>query len=243
MPKIIAANWKMNLRRQSASTLAGRLAKEGRACWFFAAYPHLDVVGTAIKGSQCKLGAQDLSPEIDGAFTGDVSGEMLTDLGCSMVLIGHSERRQGYGEDAARLLGKLRRATQAGLAPLFCVGEIMAKRKAGKAEDTVREQLALLTKLAAVERSRLCAVAYEPVWAIGTGVNATPAEIVPMHALVKSELEKMGLTKQPILYGGSVKPDNAAELLGLAGVDGLLVGGASLEYDSLAAIDDAAKAA
>lgn len=243
MPKIIAANWKMNLRRGSASTLAGRLAKDGRACWFFPAYPHLDAVGAAIKGSGCKLGAQDLSPELDGAFTGDVSAEMLTDLGCTMVLVGHSERRQGYGEDAARLLAKLRRATQANMAPLFCVGETMARRKAGKAEDTVREQLALLLKLAAVERNRLCAVAYEPVWAIGTGVNATPAEIGPMHALVKGELEKMGMTKQPILYGGSVKPENAAELLALPGVDGLLVGGGSLEYDSLAAIDDAARKA
>lgn len=243
MPKIIAANWKMNLRRGSASTLAGRLAKDGRACWFFPAYPHLDAVAAAIKGTECRLGAQDLSPDVDGAFTGDVSAEMLTDLGCSMVLVGHSERRQGYGEDAAKLLAKLRRATQANLAPLFCVGETMARRKAGKAEDTVREQLALLLKLAAVERNRLCAVAYEPVWAIGTGVNATSAEIVPMHALVKGELEKMGMAKQPILYGGSVKPENAAELLALPGVDGLLVGGGSLEYDSLAAIDDAARKA
>lgn len=233
----------MNLRRSSATSLAGRLAKDGRNCWLFPAFPHLDAVGAAIKGSACRLGAQDLSPELDGAFTGDVSAEMLGDVGCSMVLVGHSERRQGYGEDAARLLAKLRRAAQANLAALFCVGETMARRKAGKAEDTVREQLALLLKLAVVERSRLCAVAYEPVWAIGTGVNATPAEIGPMHALVKSELEKMGLTKQPILYGGSVKPENAAELLALPEVDGLLVGGASLEYDSLAAIDDAARGA
>lgn len=107
----------------------------------------------------------------------------------------------------------------------------------------MREQLALLSKLAAVERGRLCAVAYEPVWAIGTGVNATAAEIAPMHALVRAELDKLGLAKQPILYGGSVKPENAAELLALAEVNGLLVGGGSLEYDSLAAIDDAAKSA
>jgi len=243
MGKIVAANWKMNLRKSSASSLAERLVKQGRDCWFFPAFPQLDAVHAAIKGTAAKLGAQDLSPELDGAFTGDVSAEMLTDVGCSMVLVGHSERRQGYGEDAARLLAKLRRATQANLAPLFCVGETMARRKAGKAEDTVREQLALLTKLAAVERNRLCAVAYEPVWAIGTGVNATPAEVGPMHALVKAELEKMGMTKQPVLYGGSVKPDNAAELLALPDVGGLLIGGASLDFDSMAAIDDIAKQA
>jgi len=243
MAKLVAANWKMNLRLDSAALLARRLAGDGRACWLFPAFVHLAAVAGAIGGSALKLGAQDLAPAPDGAFTGDVSAEMLGDAGCTLVLVGHSERRQGHGESADLLLRKLRRAIAGGLSPLYCVGETAAQRDGGRAENVVRTHLGLLKKLAPAERERFCAVAYEPVWAIGTGRNATAQQAQQMHALARAELERMGLGSLPVLYGGSVKPDNASELLDCPGVDGLLVGSASLHYESLAAIDDAARGA
>jgi triosephosphate isomerase len=241
MAKIVAANWKMNLRLETAAGLARRLAADGRSCWLFPATVHLAAVA-ATRGA-LKLGAQDVSPSPDGAFTGDVSAEMLADAGCTMALVGHSERRQLHGENGDLLLRKLRRAIEGGLQPLYCVGETAAQRDGGRAEKVVRAHLALLKKLAPEMRAKVCAVAYEPVWAIGTGVNATPEQAQQMHALARAELRKMGLEAVPVLYGGSVKPDNAGALLACADVDGLLVGGASLDYENLAAIDDAARGA
>lgn len=226
----------MNLRRQSAVELASALKSDGRNCWLFPAFPHLAPVHDALIGSELKLGAQDLSPEADGAFTGDVSAEMLADTGCSLVLVGHSERRDVHGENAGLLARKLKRALEAGLKPLYCVGETLEQRKAGKAQAVVQEHLATLAGSAG-----LAAVAYEPVWAIGTGETATPGQAAEMHAFIRKELRKLGLDKLPILYGGSVKPDNALELMSQPEVDGVLVGGASLELESLRAIDDAAR--
>lgn len=243
MGKIVAANWKMNLRRESARALAEALAAQGRRCWVFPAHVLLPVVAQAVPGSCLKLGAQDLSPHEDGAFTGDVSGEMLADAGCELVLVGHSERRHGHGEDDALLLRKLQRAIAAGLKPLLCVGETAAQRAQGRAGEVVAGQLRVLADLAPALRARLCAVAYEPVWAIGTGVNATLAQAQEMHAQVRAGLAGLGLRALPVLYGGSVSQANAAELLACPVVDGLLVGGASLKLDSLAAIDDAAQKA
>jgi triosephosphate isomerase len=237
--KIVAANWKMNLRRQSAVGLAAALKTDGRKCWLFPALAHLAPVHDALIGGELRLGAQDVSPEEDGAFTGDVSAEMLADVGCTLVLVGHSERRHGHGEQGATLLLKLKRALRAGLRPLYCVGETLAERKAGKAREVVVGQLATLHELAGPDRKHLAALAYEPVWAIGTGENATPEQAQEMHALIRAELARTGL-HTPILYGGSVKPDNARELLAQPDVDGVLVGGASLELDSLRAIDDIA---
>lgn len=243
LAKIVAANWKMNLRRDSAAALARALAGDGRECWLFPAATLLTTVAQAIAGNGLKLGAQDVSPEADGAFTGDVSAEMLADAGCTLVLVGHSERRHGWDEGPDVLLRKLQRAVQAGLKPLYCMGETQAEREAGKAEKVLRDQLALLAKLAPIEREKLCAVAYEPVWAIGTGENATAEQAQQMHALARVELKRLGLTRLPVLYGGSVRPDNAAELLACPDVGGLLVGGASLELESLRAIDDCARGA
>ncbi|MCA8915001.1 MAG: triose-phosphate isomerase [Planctomycetes bacterium] len=241
MGKIVAANWKMNLRRQSACELASALKDDGRDCWLFAAFPHLALVHDALIGSAIKLGAQDVSPEEDGAFTGDVSAEMLADAGCTLVLVGHSERRHGHGEQGAALLLKLKRALRADLKPSYCVGETLAERKAGKAQEVVTNQLATLIELAAPDRNELSAVAYEPVWAIGTGETATPEQAAEMHAFIRTELTKHGLKELPILYGGSVKPDNARDLMTQPNVDGVLVGGASLEIESLRAIDDVAR--
>jgi triosephosphate isomerase len=238
--KIVAANWKMNLRRQTAVELAAALKSDGRKCWLFPAFPHLAPVADTLIGSALKLGAQDVSPESDGAFTGDVSAEILADVGCALVLVGHSERRHLHAEGAALLLVKLKRAIRGGLRPLFCVGETQAERAAGKAQEVVRSQLATLAELAAPDRKEIAAVAYEPVWAIGTGENATPAQAEEMHAFARAELAHWNLKHLPVLYGGSVRSDNTRELLAQPNVDGVLVGGASLELDSLRAIDDIA---
>lgn len=241
MAKVVAANWKMNLRRQSARDLARLLAREGRAIWLFASYVHLVEVGEATAGSRVRLGAQDVSPESDGAFTGDVSAEMLVDAGCSLVLVGHSERRQGHGEDEELLVRKLKRALQGGLQPLYCLGETRAEREAGRAAEVVERQLTLLGELSPTQRAQLAAVAYEPVWAIGTGLNATAAQVEEIHREVRRRLAAFGMQGTPVLYGGSVKVDNCVELLACPAVGGLLVGGASLHHESLAAIDDAAR--
>jgi triosephosphate isomerase len=237
--KIVAANWKMNLRRQSACELASALKTDGRECWLFPAFTLLAPVHDAVIGGKLKLGAQDLSPEPDGAFTGDVSAEMLRDAGCTMVLVGHSERRHKHGEGAELLKSKLKRAAEAGLKPLYCVGETLDERKAGRAREIVKDHLATLGGMGGADRA--CAVAYEPVWAIGTGETATPGQAAEMHAFIRDELTKLGLASLPILYGGSVKPGNAHDLMTQPNVDGVLVGGASLKLDSLRAIDDVAR--
>lgn len=237
--RIVAANWKMNLRRQSALELASRLKADGRQCWLFPSFPLLPAVAQAIAGSGLLLGAQDVSPEEDGAFTGDVSAGQLADAGCSLVLVGHSERRHGHGERHPLLLRKLKRAAAEGLKIVYCVGETLAERQAGRAETVTGEQLGTLQKLDEPERAMIAAVAYEPVWAIGTGENATPQQAQEIHAGLRAALQRLGISA-PLLYGGSVKPDNARELLTQPDVAGVLVGGASLDYESLAAIDNAA---
>lgn len=237
MGKIVAANWKMNLRRQSGCELASALKTDGRECWLFPSFTLLAPIADTLIGGTLKLGAQDLSPELDGAFTGDVSAEMLGDAGCTMVLVGHSERRHGHGEQGELLLRKLKRAAEAGLKPLYCVGETLEEREAGRAKEVVKEHLSVLKDL----QGTCAAVAYEPVWAIGTGLTATPEQAAEMHAFIRDELTKLGLTDLPILYGGSVKPGNAKDLMTQPHVDGVLVGGASLKLDSLRAIDDVAR--
>ena len=241
MRKIVAANWKMNLRRESAATLAGALAGDMRELWLFPSFVHLNSVRMQLSGTQIKMGAQDLSVHKDGAHTGDVSAEMLKDAGCEMVLIGHSERRLGNGEGGDMLLRKLVRACAAGLKPLFCVGETRPERDSAQATAAVESQLMILKRLAPEARAMIVAVAYEPVWAIGTGLNASLAQVEEMHALVAKKLNSFGMLNTPILYGGSVSPDNARELLGSRLVDGLLVGSASLNYDALSMIDELAR--
>jgi triosephosphate isomerase len=187
------------------------------------------------------MGAQDVSVHKDGAHTGDVSAEMLRDCACEMVLIGHSERRTGAGEGGDLIMRKLVRASSAGLRPLLCVGETKAERDNGQAQATVDAQLLVLKRLAPEARALVAAVAYEPVWAIGTGVNATLAQIEEMHAFIGKKLHGFGMNATPILYGGSVTPENSRELLNSKLVDGVLVGAASINYDAITAIDDVAR--
>lgn len=248
MPKLVAGNWKMHGRLADAAALARRVGCEARSlppgrasllvCPPFTA---LSSVAEALRDSPVALGAQDCHPAPCGAHTGDVSAPMLRDLGARFVILGHSERRAGHGESDALVRAKAAAAIQAGLAPIVCLGENLTEREAGREEVIVGGQLeASLTDDFAAAGG---IVAYEPVWAIGTGRTPTEPQIIAMHRLIRAGLvarfAAAGRT-QPILYGGSVKPGNAASILALAEVGGALVGGASLVAADFLAIAAAA---
>ena len=187
-------------------------------------------MAAAAGGSEIEIGGQDCHAERAGAFTGDVSGEMLKDAGASLVILGHSERRQGHGETDAVVAAKATAALDAGLSPIVSVGETLAEREAGRAVEVVRNQV--LNSLPLALAGRDFAVAYEPVWAIGTGLTPTLDQIEEVHRSVRAAMiERLGLASAaaPILYGGSVKPDNARDILAVPEVGGALVGGASLK--------------
>ncbi len=204
---------------------------------------YLNELKTLLEGTAVGVGAQNLHPEPKGAFTGEVAAEMISDLGVAWTLVGHSERRQMFGESDDLVARKYQAALRAGLRPILCVGETLAEREAGNARSVVERQLG--TVIGAVDQPGILAsvVAYEPVWAIGTGRTATPAQAQEMHATIRAQLADVSpatADRVPILYGGSVKPDNAAELFAQSDIDGGLVGGASLEAVSFAAIVAAA---
>jgi triosephosphate isomerase len=187
------------------------------------------VVAAALAGSGIKWGGQDCHGQPSGAFTGDISAEMLKDLGCSYVIVGHSERRQQHKETSALVAAKAKASHTAGLTAIICVGELDHERTAGQADRIVSEQLKISIPDTATPENTV--IAYEPVWAIGTGKTASSEDICQMHALIRAKAGAL-----PILYGGSVKADNAAEILHLPNVDGVLVGGASLKPDAFQAI-------
>jgi triosephosphate isomerase len=233
--KLVAGNWKMNGLRRDGAALASGLAQRaiatgsgGPRCDLLICPPTtlLATVGGVLAGSGIALGAQDCHAAKSGAYTGDISPEMLADAGCSHVILGHSERRHGHGESDAVVRDKVVGAWRAGLVAIVCVGETQAQRVAGSASDIVSTQLAGSVPNGATVDNLI--VAYEPVWAIGTGLTATLEDIAAMHASVRTSIP-MGAR---ILYGGSVNPQNAAGILGIAEVDGALVGGASLEAES-----------
>ena len=244
--KFIIGNWKMN----TTFAEAGRLAKtvvdgmgmEDRVCVAVCPpFPYLALVGEILKGSHVALGSQNLYPEKEGAFTGEVSPTMLLDLGCKYVILGHSERRHKLGETDAFINQKVRVALGASLDVILCVGETLDQRKAGQTEAVVDRQLVQgLAGLSADTLPRLI-IAYEPVWAIGsTGHHATPEQAQDAHAVIRRRFGQMFGEKLAqslaIQYGGSVKPENAAALLSRHGVDGALIGGASLNADQFLAI-------
>jgi triosephosphate isomerase len=235
---LIAGNWKMNCRRQDGSALAKSLAET------LGAVPHprfdlllcppatiLDIVAQTASCSAVLVGGQDCHADAAGAHTGDIAAEMLADLGARYVIVGHSERRQNHGETDAQVQAKAAAALRAGLTAIVCVGETEPERDAGRAESVVVEHVK--GSIPAGAKADNLVVAYEPLWAIGTGRTPTIADIAAMHATIRRTLT--GLVQRPeavrILYGGSVKPSNAAEILGVADVDGALVGGASLKAD------------
>jgi triosephosphate isomerase len=236
---LVAGNWKMNGLRADglalARDLAARAAAAKPACELLVCPPATltATIGVALDGSGIALGGQDCHAADKGAFTGDVSAEMLKDAGCSYVIVGHSERRQGYGETDHDVNAKVVAAWRAGLAAIVCVGEIRAEREAGRALAVVAAQLA--GSIPAGADAGKLVVAYEPVWAIGTGLTPTPADIAEIHQAIRAAIP----TATRVLYGGSVNPRNAADILALADVDGGLVGGASLKAEDFWAIAEA----
>jgi triosephosphate isomerase len=243
---LIAGNWKMNLDRAGAAALAKGIAARS------AEFPpgvdvlvcppnvYLETVAREIAGSPVALGAQNLYHESAGAFTGETSAAMLLDVGCRYVILGHSERRHIMGETDEQIQRKTVAALAAGLTPIVCVGETLAERESGRTGEVIRRQFdGSLASLSAQQMGAL-AIAYEPVWAIGTGKTASPDEAEAVHLdlrnLLASRYNAELAAAVPIQYGGSVKPDNAKELMAQPNIDGALVGGASLKIDDFVAI-------
>jgi triosephosphate isomerase len=246
---LIAGNWKLNHlvgpAVETASALRGMVAGVDSVdiviCPVFTV---LQAVGKAVAGSNVELGGQNCFTKESGAFTGEISPQMLKDVGCSWVIVGHSERRQYFGETDALLCEKVKFARASGLKVMFCIGETLEEREGGRMNAVLERQVSKgLEGLTDADFAGL-AIAYEPVWAIGTGVVASPEQAQEAHAfvrgLVKRQFSASIADAARIQYGGSVKPDNAAELMGKPDVDGFLVGGAALRADSFAAIIKAA---
>ena len=235
---LLAANWKLNpATRSEARKLASDIARgcrnlSGRDVVVAPPFPSLGDVAEAVEGSVVQVGAQDLYWERSGAFTGEVSGGMLADAGCRYAIVGHSERRQFFGETDYTVAKKAAAAFSSGLVPIVCVGESLAQRDAGETMTIVETQVRHgLVELSA-EALEILVIAYEPVWAIGTGRTATPEQAEEVHALIRRVLKDASpdgiADRVRILYGGSVKPGNVDELMACPNVDGALVGGASL---------------
>ena len=243
----VAGNWKMNLDRRSAVDLVARMREHlgSRTDVDVAVFPpavYLDEVGRAVAGSPIRFGGQNCCDEESGAFTGEISAAMLSDVGCPLVLLGHSERRHVYGETDELVQRKVGVALGHELEVVLCVGETIEEREAGKTEEVCRRQLSAgLSGVAEGDMPRIT-IAYEPVWAIGTGHTATPAQAGEVHGYLRglvSGLYGEGIAASVrILYGGSVKPDNVAELMAVPDIDGALVGGASLKAESFLPIMD-----
>jgi triosephosphate isomerase len=249
--KLIAGNWKMNTDRAAGVTLAKGVAARA------AEVPNVDLlvcppsvylvpVAEALTGSKVALGAQNMYHEGNGAFTGEISAVMLLDVGAKYVILGHSERRHILGETDEAINQKTLAALAWGLVPIVCVGELLAEREAGQTAEVIRRQFeGSLANVTAAQIENLV-IAYEPVWAIGTGKVATPEQAEEVHADLRSLLAKRyndgSASRVRILYGGSVKPSNAGELLGQPNIDGALVGGASLKVDDFIGIAAGASA-
>ena len=239
MRPLIAGNWKMFGLKPSLSEIVrlGVLLKERpQAAEIVICPPATLLAAASVEAGKLGIatGAQDCHVGASGAFTGDISAEMAADAGAAFAIVGHSERRQGHGETSALVRGKAEAALRAGLTPIICVGETRAEREAGKILKVLAAQIA--DSVPANPAGRRIAIAYEPVWAIGTGLTPTNAEIDEAHAFLRDKTS----SSTPLLYGGSVKPSNAGEILNRDNVDGVLVGGASLKADDFFAIIQAA---
>jgi triosephosphate isomerase (TIM) len=241
----IAGNWKMNLGPAAAAELASALHRalmDHTGVDVLVAPPSISIPAVAerLKHTGIAIAGQDLHPSVNGAFTSQISGAMLKEAGCEYVLVGHSERRSLFGDDDVAINAKVHAAFRAGLLPILCIGETLEQRESGAAIEVVTQQLS--AGLAGLEPDQVVSttIAYEPVWAIGTGVTASPQQAQAMHADIRAWLANnypAFVAKQTRLqYGGSVKPANAAELLNQPDIDGALVGGAALNADSFVAI-------
>jgi triosephosphate isomerase len=234
---LIAGNWKLFYTKSETLTVLNELRKHyvpaaGVEVLVCPTFVNLDAASTCLKGSKIFLGAQDVFSQDSGAFTGEISAPMLKDVGCDYVIIGHSERRQLFGETSEQTQQKVSASQKNGLIPILCVGETLDQRTAQQTFEVIQRQLILGLK--GIDPTQPLVIAYEPVWAIGTGRVATPQQAQDVHKDIRSTLKKMGFPAEmiQILYGGSVKPDNVAELVGQEDIDGALVGGASLKPES-----------
>jgi len=235
---IIAGNWKMNASKNSVKSLIGGILSgmdgANSEVLICVPFPYLSLAESLVEGSSLKLGAQNLNINSSGAFTGEVSADMIKDFGAKHVIVGHSERRSLYGETSAVVAEKTKAALDSGLTPLLCIGESLEHREAGKTEAVVEEQINAVIELLGIDSFHNIIIAYEPVWAIGTGVTATPGQAQAVHLFIRSLLGKSSekiAQKTPILYGGSMNAGNAMELISCPDIDGGLIGGAALKAE------------
>jgi triosephosphate isomerase len=242
---ILAGNWKMNMTATQARELASKLiplvsAAKDREIVLGPPFTALAAVAETIKGTDIGLAAQNLHWEDKGAFTGEISADMLLDSGCKYVIIGHSERRQYFGETDETVNRKLRQALRKGLLPIVCVGETLPEREAGKLNEIIGRQVTGGLKDLSAEDMKKLVIAYEPVWAIGTGRTATPEQANEVHVLIRRKVRELASADIAeglrIQYGGSVTPENVSQLMAMPDIDGALVGGASLKPESFAAL-------
>lgn len=240
----IAGNWKMHKTRaearDAALDLARNVADVQHRVMIAPPFTALGEVADALKGSSILLGAQNMAAEEEGAHTGEISVGMLKECGVSIVILGHSERRHVYGETDELINRKVKLALRHGMEVILCVGELLEEREAGKAAEVVQKQMIEGLKEVTADQLSMVTIAYEPVWAIGTGKTATPEDADEIHKVIRKELENMynkdAAERMVIQYGGSVKPDNIADLMAKENIDGALVGGASLKSETFVPI-------
>jgi triosephosphate isomerase len=245
---LVAGNWKMNGSTDSVNTLvagikAGIDAVTTAEMAVCPPYVYIPQVASLLAGTVISFGAQDVSDQEAGAYTGEVAPGMLTDIGCKYAIVGHSERRSIYGESDEFTASKFAAARKAGLVPILCVGELLEEREQGITEQVVERQLDAVIELEGIAAFGSAVIAYEPVWAIGTGKTATPEQAQEVHAFIRAKLAGLDQAVADgirILYGGSMNAGNAAELLAMQDIDGGLIGGASLKPDDFLAIGKAA---
>lgn len=248
MNPLVAANWKMHGDRKLALSLLPDMVQAGETVsgvdiLVCPPFPYLPEAVKTLDGSPVFVGAQDLSEHDQGAYTGEVSGAMLADVGCRFALVGHSERRTLYGETDATVARKFVAAMRHHLVPVLCIGESLEEREAERTEEVVLRQLGAVLDVTGVDGFAHAVIAYEPVWAIGTGRTASPEQAQAVHALIREKISEQDATiagALRILYGGSVKASNAASLFGMPDIDGGLVGGASLDGKEFSSICRAA---
>jgi len=244
--RIVAGNWKLHGDRAFARKLLDQVCAgkpQGVRVAVFPPMPYLGDLAERYCPQGVEFGAQDVDVNDEGAFTGEVSARMLVDVGCRYTLVGHSERREFHDEDNETVARKFLAATRVGLVPILCIGETLHQREAGQTQYAIEKQLGPVLQLCGIRAFRDAVIAYEPVWAIGTGRTASPEQAQEVHAQIRGEIAALDAKiagSLPILYGGSVKPANAAELFAQPDVDGGLIGGASLVAEDFLAIANAA---
>jgi triosephosphate isomerase len=249
--KFVAGNWKMNGTLAANQDLLRRLMPDlariaGVKCAVCVPFPYLAQVQQLLSGSGIAWGAQDISQFDAGAYTGEVSGAMLVDFGCRYVIVGHSERRTLFGETSEIVAKKYAAALKAGLTPILCVGETLQERESGTTETVIAAQLDTVISHSGVQSFAHAVIAYEPVWAIGTGKTASPDQAQAVHAYVRARIGREDASiaeRVQVLYGGSVKAGNAVQLFAMKDIDGGLIGGASLDAQEFAAVCKAARPA